>query len=165
MLFSITLIFNIYQIRIWSFCTLLLEQRKFRPELVLHVNLHLFLSQLQTDFLYPTTYFLYSTSFSTRLAQGTEVVWVIYATRAAPRVQSNAFAQWHPHARMHRRCLKWDGRGESEPCEVRKRGNESRSEGLARTAWHLNRGFPPCTLSSLRSFCLHKGWLSTHSCR
>ncbi len=27
---------------------------------------------------------------------------------------------------------------------------------MARTAWHLNRGFPLCTSSSLRSFCLHK---------
>lgn len=88
-----------------------------------------------------------------------------YVRRLRPRwgrARSGLARAWSlPHAPTHRRRPRRDGRGESEPCEVQKRGNERRSEGMARTAWHLNRGFPPCTLSSLR--CLHKGRLFTHS--
>lgn len=61
-----------------------------------------------------------------------------------------------PHARTHERQRRRDEGGESEPWGVQKRGNKNRRERMALTAWHLNRGFPLCTSSSLRSFCLHK---------
>lgn len=65
-------------------------------------------------------------------------------------------ARSRPHAQTHKGQQRRDKGGESEPWELQKRGNKSRRERMARTAWHLNRGFPLCTLSSLRSFCLHK---------
>lgn len=162
--FSSVFVFDIHKIRIWSFHTMALEGRKCRHELAVHVNLRPFLLQLQKDFLYPTTYILYSTSFSTRLARETESGLSHMADVYRPGGAERG-AGWHVHGHAHsrRRRPRRDGCGESELCEVQKRGNESRSEGMARTAWHLNRGFPPCTLSSLRSFCLHKDRLFTHS--
>lgn len=96
-------------------------------------------------------------------------LWPARETKSGSSHLSDAVPRWHvqgtsrPHAPTHRRRPGRNGREQREPCEVRKGGNESRSEGMACTAWHLNRGFPPCTSSSLCSCCLHKGWLFTHS--
>lgn len=66
----------------------------------------------------------------------------------------------HHAAEERRRWRSW---------EVQKGGNKSRRERMARTAWHLNRGFP---LATRHSFCLHKqrllhaAWMSmlAHRC-
>lgn len=56
-----------------------------------------------------------------------------------------------PHACMYKRQWRRDEGGKSETREVQKRSNKTRGERMARTAWHLNRGFPLCTSSSLHS--------------
>lgn len=69
-------------------------------------------------------------------------------------------ATWHlfSHTNMHKHA-----KGEAGWTRVRNlspegfRKEEIRAgERMAPTAWHLNRGFPLSTLSSLRFFCFHK---------
>lgn len=159
--FSSGFVFDIHKIRIWSFHTVALEGRKCRHELALHVNppvpsscscKQIFFTQQPTSCTRPPPPLGWH--------EGQKAVWVICPTCTAPVGQSEGRVGTCSDTPTGAGGVRGgDGCGESELCEVQKRGNESRSEGMARTAWHLNRGFPPCTLSSLRSLCLHKGRL------
>lgn len=67
---------------------------------------------------------------------------------------------WHVFSRA---SMQKHARGEKGETEVRNPSPEGRrkeeiraGERMAPTAWLLNRGFPPCTSSSLRSFCFQK---------
>lgn len=65
-------------------------------------------------------------------------------------------ATWHVFSRanMHKHARETRVRNLSP--EGRRKEEIRAGERMAPTAWHLNRGFPLCTLSSLRSFCFHK---------
>lgn len=65
-----------------------------------------------------------------------------------------ASVQSGPLAQTHKRPGGRDEGEESSP-EGRRKEEIRAGERMAPTAWHLNRGFPLCTLSFLR-FCFHK---------